>query len=79
MSDLAPHVGPALRRIRHTIGLSQRQVAEASGIPKERISRYENGHTVPTIYILERYADAFNTTVSDIIATAEDERDKEDD
>lgn len=77
MSELAPHVGPALRRIRHTLGISQRIVAERSGIPKERISRYENGWVVPTIQVLERFAEAFDTTVSDLIATAEDEANDE--
>lgn len=78
MSELAPYVGPALRRIRHTIGFSQDKLAERCGIPKERISRYENNHNVPTLQILERLAEAFETTVSDIIATVEDEKDADD-
>ena len=38
-----------LRRARVGAGMSQRDLERSSGIPKSRISRYENGHLLPSL------------------------------
>ena len=49
-------VGRRLREARQRAGMSQTELEAASGIPKPRISRYENGHIVPSIPILRKLA-----------------------
>lgn len=51
-------IGTLIRRARLAAGMSQNDVEDASGIPKARLSRYENDHVVPTIGTLEALADA---------------------
>ncbi|MGH2725565.1 MAG: helix-turn-helix domain-containing protein, partial [Actinomycetota bacterium] len=43
-----------LRRARTNAGLSQRDLERSSGIPKSRISRYENGHLLPSLSGLQK-------------------------
>jgi transcriptional regulator with XRE-family HTH domain len=74
---LASHVGPIegafsmkdertfghrLRDTRIGAGYSQSDLEEISGIPKARLSRYENGHVAPSIQTLERLARALNVS-----------------
>ena len=40
--DQARHFGNRLREARLSAGLSQSELEELSGIPKARLSRYEN-------------------------------------
>ena len=54
------HVGNRLRETRLAGGLSQSELEELSGIPKARLSRYENGHVEPSIQTLARLATALN-------------------
>lgn len=51
-------LGPRLRSLRLGAGMSQNQLAIRSGIPKSRLSRYENGHLLPSIPTLRRLARA---------------------
>ena len=50
--------GQRLRATRIKAGYSQSELEEISGIPKARLSRYENGHVAPSIQTLERLARA---------------------
>src|SRR3989337_2845154 len=50
--------GQRLRATRIKAGFSQSDLEEISGIPKARLSRYENGHVAPSIQTLERLARA---------------------
>src|SRR6476659_571726 len=56
--DQARHFGNRLREARLSAGLSQSELEELSGIPKARLSRYENGHVEPSIQTLNRLARA---------------------
>ena len=47
-------VGRHLREVRLHGGLSQGELEELTGIPKERISRYENGHVQARIENIAR-------------------------
>ena len=51
-------IGERLRRLRLEKKLSQRQVEERSGLLRAYLSRVENGHTVPAIETLEKWAKA---------------------
>ena len=49
-------IGPRIRQLREGKGLTQRDVAERSGLLATSISRMENGHRVPSLEALERVA-----------------------
>ena len=59
--------GQRLRQTRIKAGLSQSDVEEISGIPKARLSRYENGHVAPSIQTLERLAAALNVSEASLL------------
>jgi transcriptional regulator with XRE-family HTH domain len=56
------HFGQRLREARVAAGLSQSELEEISGIPKARLSRYENGHVEPSIQTLARLSRALNVS-----------------
>src|SRR5438034_3599006 len=59
--------GQRLREARIRAGLSQSELEERSGIPKARLSRYENGHVVPSIQTLERLAVALGVSEASLL------------
>lgn len=59
--------GQRLREARLRAGLSQSDLEEQSGIPKARLSRYENGHIVPSIQTLERLAVALKVSEASLL------------
>lgn len=59
--------GERLRETRVQAGLSQSELEERSGIPKARLSRYENGHVVPSIHTLERLALALGVSEASLL------------
>jgi transcriptional regulator with XRE-family HTH domain len=48
-------------------GLSQSELEELSGIPKARLSRYENGHVEPSIQTLSKLAKALNVSEASLL------------
>jgi transcriptional regulator with XRE-family HTH domain len=52
--------GDILRHARLDAGLTQSQLVRLSGIPKPTLSRYENGHVMPSLATLARLADALD-------------------
>jgi transcriptional regulator with XRE-family HTH domain len=50
--------GERLRRARLDAGMTQSQLVRTSGIPKPTLSRYENGHVMPSLGTLARLAEA---------------------
>ena len=65
--DQARHFGNRLREARLSAGLSQSELEELSGIPKARLSRYENGHVEPSIQTLNRLARALNVSEASLL------------
>jgi len=59
--------GRRLRETRIKAGLSQSDLEEISGIPKARLSRYENGHVAPSIQTLERLARALGVSEASLL------------
>ena len=51
-------IGAWLRQLREQRGLSQADMEKASGLLRGYISRVENGHTVPAVETLEKFARA---------------------
>jgi len=66
-SDDGKHFGNRLREARIGAGLSQSELEELSGIPKARLSRYENGHVEPSIQTLARLARALNVSEASLL------------
>jgi transcriptional regulator with XRE-family HTH domain len=56
-----------LREARLGAGLSQSDLEDISGIPKARLSRYENGHVEPSIQTLNRLARALNVSEASLL------------
>jgi len=56
-------------------GFSQSKLANSSGVPKTRLSRYENDHIVPSITTLRKIARALKVSEGSLIG---DERRGED-
>ena len=61
------HFGMRLREARLAAGLSQSHLEDISGIPKARLSRYENGHVEPAIQTLNRLARALNVSEASLL------------
>lgn len=56
--------GALLREARLTAGLSQSDLSQRSGLPKPTLSRYENGHVLPSLMTLRKLADALGVSES---------------
>ncbi len=63
-------LGARLRGLRLEAGLNQAQMAVLVGYKSggNRVSDWERGYHLPTLPILHRYANAFNITVSELLA-----------
>jgi transcriptional regulator with XRE-family HTH domain len=61
------HFGHRLREARISAGFSQSELEELSGIPKARLSRYENGHVEPSIQTLARLAGALKVSEASLL------------
>jgi transcriptional regulator with XRE-family HTH domain len=66
-ADDGKHFGNRLREARIGAGLSQSELEELSGIPKARLSRYENGHVEPSIQTLARLSRALNVSEASLL------------
>jgi len=60
-------VGGRLRTARRSVGLTQKQLAEALGVESITVSRWERGVTTPSLPRLRRIAEITETTVSDLV------------
>src|SRR5258708_36625728 len=58
MEDYAMIVGERLRELREEKKLSQGDIEKATGLLRCYVSRVENGHTVPNVETLEKWAPA---------------------
>jgi transcriptional regulator with XRE-family HTH domain len=70
--DLTHYLGPAIRKHRELIRLSQEELADRSGLDRTYISGIERGRRNPTIKILQKVADALGVNLDVIFATARD-------
>ena len=58
------NIGQRLREIREAKNLSQDDIERATGLVRPYISRVENGHTVPRIETLQKWAAASGKTIA---------------
>ena len=56
-----------LRRLRRINDLSQKETAEAIGVPLARYGNWEQARAVPSIAILPRLADLFGITIDELM------------
>ena len=66
--ELAKRVGRNVRRFREAKGLSQEGFAEVSRLHRTYVSGIERGVRNPTLYVLQRLADALGVSVGDLVA-----------
>jgi transcriptional regulator with XRE-family HTH domain len=65
-------LGRRLREARLAAGLSQLELQDVSGIPKARVSRYENDHVDPSLRTLGRLARALNVNEATLLGDGRD-------
>lgn len=53
-------IGQKLREIREAKNMSQVEISEATGLVQPYVSRVENGHTIPGLEMLEKWAIALS-------------------
>jgi len=59
--------GARLRAARSEAGMSQSDLERLSGVPKTRLSRYENGHILPSLVTLRKLAVALGIPESRLL------------
>jgi transcriptional regulator with XRE-family HTH domain len=64
-------VGNRLRQFRELKGLSQAKIERSTGLLRCYISRVENGHTVPTVETLEKFARALDMPLYQLLYVGE--------
>jgi transcriptional regulator with XRE-family HTH domain len=67
-------VARSVRDIRHSRGLSQRQLATRMQVPRTYISKIENGKALPTLSSLERLATALEVEICALLRDARSRR-----
>jgi transcriptional regulator with XRE-family HTH domain len=65
-------IGQKLREIREAKNMSQVEIAEATGLVQPYVSRVENGHTVPGVETLEKWASALKIPLYQILYEGEE-------
>ena len=65
-------IGQKLREIREAKKVSQVEIAEATGLVQPYVSRVENGHTVPGVETLEKWASALKIPLYQILYDGEE-------
>jgi transcriptional regulator with XRE-family HTH domain len=68
--DAPPNVAVGVRCWRRVRGLTQKQLAFASHLPRTYVSRIENGRIVPGLLTLERVAIALEVGLSTLLVAA---------
>lgn len=63
------NIGKRLKTIRLQRKMTQKELAEKSGVSRESIGNYERGDRIPTIEVINKIANAFNITVGELTGT----------
>jgi transcriptional regulator with XRE-family HTH domain len=75
--NLADYFGPAVRRHRELLRLSQEDLADRSGIDRTYISGVERGVRNPTLDVMQRIARGLGVDLDVVFATAREIGSKE--
>ena len=65
-------IGQKLRDIREAKKISQVEIAQATGLVQPYVSRVENGHTIPGVDTLEKWASALGIPLYQILYEGEE-------
>jgi len=65
-------IGDRLRTLRETRNFSQGEIEKRTGLLRCYISRVENGHTVPAIETLEKFARALDVSMYELFYDGEE-------
>lgn len=66
-------IGTRLRSLREKKGMSQGDIEKSTGLLRCYISRIENGHTIPSLETLERFASALDVPLYKLFYSGEGE------
>ena len=66
-----PNIGARLRQLREAKGLSQGDIETKTGLLRSYVSRVENGHTVPSLETLQRFAAALEISLYQLFYVGE--------
>ena len=66
-------IGKRLRELREANGLSQSDVEDRTGLLCAYISHVENGHSTPTLPVLEKWADALDVDLYQLFVVGQGE------
>lgn len=64
-------IGMRIRKLREKKGLSQGDIQRTTGLLRCYTSRVENGHTVPSLETLERFASALDVPIYELFYTGD--------
>jgi transcriptional regulator with XRE-family HTH domain len=73
-SEALAAIGDRLRLLRKQQALSQREVADAIGLPQSNLSRIENGKQRLNLTVLARILGIYQTTIQDFFAREDEAR-----
>lgn len=62
-----------IKQVRELTGVTQRYVAEQTGVDVHQLSRYENGHQMPSVESLQKIARALGVAMEDLIVPSDEE------
>ena len=65
-------IGQKLRELREAKNMSQLEISQATGLVQPYVSRVENGHTVPGVETLEKWATALKIPLYQILYEGEE-------
>lgn len=68
--DLAASFGPAVKRHRELLRLSQEELGNRAGLDRTYISGVERGARNPTLNVMQKLADALGVDLDVLFATA---------
>jgi transcriptional regulator with XRE-family HTH domain len=66
-------IGTRLRALREEKGLSQGDIEKSTGVLRCYVSRIENGHTIPSLETLERFAGALDVPFYKLFYSGDDD------
>src|SRR5712692_11517100 len=66
------NVRSALRRVRHELGIGQRELAGRAGISRQSLSELEAAHSCPSAAVALRLAQVLRCRVEDLFSLGED-------
>lgn len=67
MDQASTNLAANVRRLREERGLTQRQLAELSGVPRPTLAHIETGEANPTLHVLLRVAAALGSPIEGLV------------